>query len=441
VSPIPALASPTAIDVAPPAGNAPLTRSGSAFFQIPGGVPGVRRITLAQAQQLATPASSTLTQLAELQVEAARQHRLGVKSLYFPNVSTQFGALELSETPGEVLSVRRPLTGGFFTVPVAVVEQDQLIVNVAVTQPITQLFGVRQLVKIARADENIARLKAGQPVTELARRVENNYYDLLIAERELVVARAEAGKVRGGLVTVSDSAVIGAPSVRQADTLRAETVMVLAASKVKALTASLNALIGLPPDTELELVPPDPLVESLTLAQVVAQGAAVSAEVLEAQQTVVKAQAASKLSKLAYGPSVALVGGYTHQNSLVDAILPSDFAYIGVVGTYTLFDSFKRERAVKEATAQARAAELGVDLAREKAVAAVTKAYFELERSRDVYQLARRIASPPSAIGASYVSDTPDVAAARARTEADMFRAEMEYRESYARLQSLMGAN
>src|SRR5262245_57740268 len=95
VSPIPVIAGPTEIDVAPPVGNPSLTRSGSAFFQIPGGVPGVRRITLAQAQQLATPASSTLTQLAELQVEAARQHRLGVKSLYFPNVGTQFGALEL----------------------------------------------------------------------------------------------------------------------------------------------------------------------------------------------------------------------------------------------------------------------------------------------------------------------------------------------------------
>jgi hypothetical protein len=33
-------------------------------------------------------------------------------------------------------------------------------VNVVATQPITQLFAVRQLVKIAEADENIARTKA-----------------------------------------------------------------------------------------------------------------------------------------------------------------------------------------------------------------------------------------------------------------------------------------
>ena len=50
---------------------------------------------------------------------------------------------------------------------------------------------------------------------------------------------------------------------------------------------------------------------------------------------------------------------------LADTIWPENSAYVGVVATYTLFDSFKRQRAIKEAAAQAEAADLGVELARQ----------------------------------------------------------------------------
>src|SRR5262245_66181312 len=50
---------------------------------------GVRQITLSDAQQAAQTAADPLRRLGELKVEAARQHRLGVKSMYLPNVSTQ----------------------------------------------------------------------------------------------------------------------------------------------------------------------------------------------------------------------------------------------------------------------------------------------------------------------------------------------------------------
>src|SRR5947208_4999880 len=48
---------------------------------------GVQRITLKQAKQLAVQAGNPLARLGELQVEAAEQHRLGVKAMYFRNVS------------------------------------------------------------------------------------------------------------------------------------------------------------------------------------------------------------------------------------------------------------------------------------------------------------------------------------------------------------------
>jgi outer membrane protein TolC len=384
---------------------------------------GVRRITLQQAQQLAATAVNPLVRLRQLQVEAAEQHRLGVKSMYFPNVSTQLENLHLNTPPGDVVTVPRPFRGTTLTVPVNIIEQDQTAVNVSVVQPITPIFAVRQLVKIARADENIARAKAGMPVAEEASLVEKNYFDLLIAQRELVSAGAEARRVR-----VTDVA----------DTIGAARSWLLAESTMKELTASLDEMLGLPADTRLELVPPEPLVEDLSLADAVTNATAGSADVIEAEQTAVKAHAGSTLAKMAYFPSIGIIGGYTHQQA-INAVLPHDFGYVGFMLTYTLFDSGKRERGVKEANAQAKAAELAAQLTKEKVASVVRSSYFELERSRELYQLTRRMVAPAGVVRASYVSDSQEIDATHAKLEAELFRAEREYRQAYARVKTLVG--
>ena len=69
----------------------------------------------------------------------------------------------------------------------------------------------------------------------------------------------------------------------------------------------------------------------------------------------------------------------------------------------------------------------------------VKSSYLELERSRKLSQLARRMVSATQVVEASYKSDDPDVESAVARMEADMFRAELEYRQAYAKLKNLMG--
>jgi len=395
---------------------------------------GVLRITLDEAQQRAAGASNPLLRLAQLQVEAATQHRKGVQAQYFPNISSTMENLHFNKNTGVVLT--RPILGT--QVATNVIEKDSSGFNISAIQPLTPLFAIYQLVKIARADENIAKAKAGLPVAETSRRVEKNYYELLVAERELISAKAEARKIQGKWLTASSS---GAPSIsteQETDMIGAEKAVVLSASKVKELTASLNEMLGLPAGTRLELVPPEPLVENITLKEVADKAAAANPEVVEAEQTAVKAHAGSTLSKMAYFPSVAIIGGYANQD-LVNLVLPQDFSYIGLMGTFTVFDGGKREHGVKEARAQAEMADLGVQLTKAKVAAGVKSSYFELERSRKLSQLARQMVSATRVVEASYQSDNPDVESTQAKMEAEMFRAELEYRQAYARLKSLMG--
>jgi outer membrane protein TolC len=394
----------------------------------------VRRITLDEAQQMAGGASNPLVRLAALQVRVAKEHRLGVQSMYFPNIGGQLENLHFNKNTGPVLTLDR----FGVTVPVDIISKNQTAFNFSAIQPVTPLFAIHQLVKIARSDETIARAKTGAPAAETASKVETNYFDLMIAQRELVSAEAESRKIQVKWLSASSS---GAPRVstqQETDVIGAEKEVMLATSKVKELTASLNNLLGLPEETKLELAPPDPLTENTSMDEAVDKALAANVEVVEAEQTAVKAKAGSALSKMQYFPSVAIVGGYTNQNAL-KIILPSDFSYIGVIATYTVFDFGKRERGVKESDAQAEMAEMAVPLTKAKVSAEVKSSYFELERSRKLSQLARRMVSSTQVVEASVQSDNSEVESAQAKMEADMFRAELEYRQAYSRLKNLMG--
>jgi outer membrane protein len=395
---------------------------------------GVRRITLDEAQQLAGGASNPLVRLAALQVRIAKEHRLGIQSMYFPNISGQLENLHFNKVPGDVLSLDR--LGR--TLSVNIINKNQTAFNFSAIQPVTPLFAVHQLVKVARADEAIAEAKAGAPAAETASKVEKNYFDLMIVQRELVSAEAESKKIQAKWLSASNS---GAPRIsaeQETDMTGAEKGVMFATSKVRELTASLDDMLGLPEGTKLELIPPEPLSENTSLDEAVDKAVAANVAVVEAEQTAKKAQAGSALSKMQYFPSVAIVGGYTNQTAL-NIILPHDFSYIGVMATYTVFDFGKRERGVKESDAQAEMAEMAVPLTKAKVAGEVKSSYFELERSRKLSQLARRMVASTQVVEASYKSEDSEVESARAKMEADMFRVELEYRQAYSRLKTLMG--
>jgi len=392
---------------------------------------GVVRLTLDQAQQAAGAAANPLVRLGELQVEAAKQHRLGVQAQYFPALSTSFFDLHYNKHPGQVLSAGPP------PVAVNIITKDSNSLNLIAVQPVTPLFSIYQLAKIARADENIARAKAGMPVAETASKVEKNFFELLVAQRELTGAEAHAKKIQAKWLTASSSGKPYVSTPQETDMLSAEKGVIGPASKVKELTASLDEMLGLPEGTALELVPPEPLVENISL-QEATEKATANPEVIEAEQTAIKAHSGLALTKLTYVPTVGVLGGYAFQNA-INLVLPRSFGYIGVSASWTIFDFGKRERGVKEVKAQAEAADLGVQLTKAKVAAAVKSSYFELERSRQFTQLARRMMSATQVVEASYKPDDPEVESARARMEADMFRAELEYRQAYAKLKALMG--
>jgi hypothetical protein len=73
---------------------------------------------------------------------------------------------------------------------------------------------------------------------------------------------------------------------------------------------------------------------------------------------------------------------------------------------------------VKEVKAQSEMADLAVQLTKAKVAAGVKSSYLELNRSRQLYQLTRRMVSAGRVVDASYHSNDPEVESAQAKMEA-----------------------
>jgi hypothetical protein len=243
---------------------------------------------------------------------------------------------------GEELTVTRPIMGGTATAALPLAGKDQTLIAVTATQPVTPLLKIREVVNLARADENIARAKARMPVAEVANAVEKNHYELLVEQRRLILVEFKQRKMESKHLIASNTFLVPNLDDPEPTSIETSKALIEASSKVKELTASLNELLGWAPDTVLELVPPAPLVESISLKEVTDKLATGNAEVSEAEQNVAKARAGSKLSNLEYVPDVAVMGGYVCNSNAVP-LLPRDFSYIGFMATYNLFAFGKRE--------------------------------------------------------------------------------------------------
>jgi outer membrane protein len=405
---------------------------------------GIQRITLEQVKQHAwrsmDPAASLLGRLGYLSIEAAKQHRLGVQADYYPKLGATFLNLHYSEFLGQVIAVRRPLMGSVQQFSVPLFSQNWTIATVTFIQPITPLFQVNQAVRIARADERIAMAKAAVSVTKNMRDtgIEETYLRLLIAQRRLTSAESKLRNTGNRPLYASASIELVSAPGPEPESVEVRKAVATAATEVRELKASLNRIMGWPDDTELELVLPDPLVESISLQEVADKPPAASPEVIEAEQTIVKARAASALSKLAYVPTVAAVGGYMFQNAI--PLAPSNFGYGGVMVSYNLFDFGKRERAVKEARAQLGMAEIALQLTKAKAAGNLQKSYFELERSRRLSEVAQKMGSSVvRLVNVSSTRDSIEAKTLRADAEIEMLEADLAHRQAFARLKALMG--
>jgi len=120
------------------------------------GTDGVRRITLEEAQQMAARTNNPTRALWAAQVEIAKQHRLGGAVAVLPS-SHDFSQQSPQKQTGQVLTCSTSNRGWDPEHSRKHIRKDETLFDVNAIQPVTPLFAIYQLAKIARADEIIAK--------------------------------------------------------------------------------------------------------------------------------------------------------------------------------------------------------------------------------------------------------------------------------------------
>ena len=343
-----------------------------------------RSITLDESLQLAMKQNSTV-RIAEQKAREADAKVVQARANYFPVATNQTDAIHASQTdsmtiPRGILGTypgTGPLPGTDVKIPMS--EQNWVLSQTTVAQPITQLFKIHAGVSAAEAEARMAHDDLEQAQNEVSLNVKKLYYELLSTQERKHAAelRLQAGEER--LKESKDATQSGvALQVKvlegEAEIAEARHTLGSLEDQIADMTNSFNDLLGLPLPTETELIEP---VEQPDEEQAIASAAVVpetaaaalgavaaapeneainhNPELRSAQQALAKAHAGLNAARAEYIPDVSLVFEHVYQNGV--ALLPNSSAAVGVRMNWTISEFGQRVGKVRERKAFVKQAE------------------------------------------------------------------------------------
>jgi outer membrane protein TolC len=358
-------------------------------------------LTLNDAIDMALKNNRVL-QLAGLDVTDSEHQKKIAQAAYFPQITNESTALHLTELAGVVIP---PGTFGNTTVtgPIPAhtltIDQGELTAYTSGTglaQPITQMFKIRASNRAAAADVETAKIKLKQTQDEIALKVRQVYYGVLIAQlkqqaEEEQVQAAEQVDQESQSDVERGAALEVAALESHAAWLNAKQSVLAERLEVDDLTLNLDDMLGLPIGTRLKL-DPDAVLPSADIPSR-ADGLRIAKDqnpqILAARQAVVKAKAGVTVSKDAYIPDVTGVARYSYQSGV--PLLVHNFGTFGVTLTYDLFDGGKRNEEIRHSQTLLNEAELNLARLNEELEVQVNAAYDKVERIEGMLGVAREV--------------------------------------------------
>jgi outer membrane protein TolC len=361
---------------------------------------GPRHITLQEAVQLALK-HNHVVRIAGYKVEESEHAKEVARSAYFPAVRNESRIFTVTDTQFIQIPAGSLGTVGGSPIPAqpAILSQGGrtfVTSGTMLTQPITQLFTkVRPLNEIASAELSAKRASAQETENEVALKVHQLYYRVLIAQlhRTATEARIKAAQDLQSerIQQVNYGSTLNEDLIESsAQTLQAKQELLSTELQLSDLTLQLDDAIGLPLASELELDASVPGVQGACEREECIKAALGShPEIVAARNELRKASAAVQLSKADHVPDVSAFARYSYQNNV--PFLARNFGTFGVQLTYDLFDGGRRRAALHES--DARLAQARENLARvtEEVELRMQVAYNKLQRTREMVRVSEEL--------------------------------------------------
>jgi outer membrane protein TolC len=398
----------------------------------------VYHLTLEDAKQRALATSKGLG-LANLGVQEKREATAAARTDYLPKLLGTAIYYHFNDQLGQVVTLQRGRLGllpaGTREFAVTGVNQESLLSSITLAQPITRLIAVNAAVKIAKADEEIARAQLAKGTRELLSGVAQAFYGLLAAQRIETALRLQVGYAE------QLSRADPSPDVRVA-AIEAKQALNQVHGQAAEIAEQINNLIGLPAGTVLVLeepMPPAPPVRSADEAA--GRALACNPQVQEAMATSRKAAAALQVARSEFLPDLNVLGSYFYQTAV--PIIQPNFGGVGVTASYTFVDWGKRRHVIHQREFQIAQAQKNIQATIDKVVLEARQAYASFEQADEALALASEmVRARRDAEGTA--KEPPAIQAAKtatARAELEQLHAEANYRVAHAKLMEMIGAS
>ena len=364
-----------------------------AFAEAPGDTASTRHITLQEAVQLSLQHNHNVL-ISDYNVQEMRHAKGAAKSEYFPSIRNESNFVHVTDT--QLIEI---YTGGLGTVAGTPIPAANSIINqggrdlatsgTQLTQPLTTLFKLRPINDMAQAELKASRQGAQQTENDVALKVHELYYRILIAQahRSASEARITATQELQSerMQQVKFGATLEQESIdSRAQFLQAKQELLTTELQLSDLKLQLNDAMGLPLTTalDLDLNTPDVL-PACAREECVAEALSSHPEILKARNEVEKVTAAVRLAKAdLYVPDMDAFARYSYQNNV--PFLARNFGSFGVHFGYDLFDSGRKHDTVREREAQLSQAKENLARVTDEVELAVQTAYNKFERTQQM---------------------------------------------------------
>jgi outer membrane protein TolC len=370
------------------------------FAAAPDNTTPPRHITLHEAVELALQ-HNHVVRINGYKVEEKQYAKEVAKSAYFPSIQNQSNFVHVTDT--QLIEIARGslgLPGGSPVPPAnAILNQggrDLTTSGTQLTQPLTTLLKIRAENRVAQAELKASRQNAQQTENDVALKVHELYYKVLIAQvhRSAMEAQIKASqdlqRERVQQLKLGSTLEQGVIESR-AQLLQAKQELLTTDMELSDLKLQLNDAIGLPLSTPLDL---DSNVEELPQEcqrqDCVKLALASHPEIIAARDEVEKASAAVHLAKVDIAvPDVAAFARYSYANNV--PFLARNFGSFGIHLDYDLFDAGHKRGVLREREAQLSQAKENLARVTNEVELVVQTAYNKLERTQQMVKVSEEL--------------------------------------------------
>jgi len=416
-----------------------------------------RTINLHQAVELALRHNHGV-RIAAFHVEEEQHAKEVARSAYLPTIrndsafahatDTQFIAIPaggLGVVSGTGIPARQ------FTINQG--DKNFIVSGTGLTQPLTELFKIKAGNDVARAEVNASREKARGVGNDVALKVRQIYYNILVVQSQHSAIEA---KIRA----IDDLQSERVQQVKYGSTLEVDLIeskAELLQAKQELLTSELqlsdlriqfNDVVGLPLKSDIALDPDvSAPTESCEREQCIKLALDAHPEITEARAEVEKASAGVRAAKREYIPDIEAFARYSYQQNV--PFLARNFGTFGVHFGYDLFDGGKKRATLRERDSQLAQAKENLARISDEVEVKVQTSYNKLERTQQMVAVsqellttrreARRVSAQQLERGAYLPSQADAAVAQEFAAQTLLLQSQLEYAQAQDELTDAIG--